>query len=201
MRAGLSSAVLINRKARSGKVSQKAVSGVFFGKHRELHRPVDIQVRIRPKNAGFTFRCVRFAAFIMDQCFFAENTKPVRESFGNIQLVLVLIRQDGTRPLTKMGRAATNVHDHVKDLPFQCLYEFGLGTGILEVETPESASNRKRHVVLHKRTINSAVFVPYMMVGLHEEAALVGVDIGRDLYDSGKFCRDDVHFQSPNAGC
>ena len=63
----------------------------------------------------------------------------MRKAGRDIQLAVILGRQNLAVPLPKRGRAASDIHRHIKHLPLHHPHQFALGMRQLVVQTAQGA--------------------------------------------------------------
>src|SRR6186713_3031659 len=81
-----------------GNVRKSDCGAVFGGQYRLLHRPLDTDVRIIPKDRVFGRRVVKVGALVSKQGGFAGDTETMGESGRDVELAMIIGRQGGAKP-------------------------------------------------------------------------------------------------------
>src|SRR4030067_356981 len=96
-------------------------------------------------------------------------------------------------PAAERLRTRPEVDDSVEHLAQNHAYKLPLRRADLIVEPPKYPFGRSRMIVLNEGGVDPRPCEPFGAVGLHEETAPVGVDLGVDEYDVRDVSRSELH--------
>src|SRR4051812_8831149 len=88
---------------------------VFSRQYWILNSPVNADFRIVPYDAALVFGEIKIAAFVKKFRRFGQDHVTVSEACRDVYLPHVFGGQQNAYVSPEPGRAASNVHDHVKD--------------------------------------------------------------------------------------
>lgn len=97
----------------------------------------------------------------------------MRVACGNPKLVVGFIVQNRPEPLPERGRAAPDVHRHVKDAPPGDKDKLALRVGMLVMQATHRASRGAGMVVLHKRAREAGLGVVPFAEEFEEKAPVI----------------------------
>ncbi len=117
------------------------------------------------------------------------------EADRHVQLSQALVVELHAVPLPVGGRAPPQVHPDVEDPSPRTADQLGHALAELQVQSPQHPAGRAGVVVLDEGLGRGdpQLLVPAVAIGLHEEAPLVGVDVGLDRDEAGDGCGLDLH--------
>jgi hypothetical protein len=159
-------------------VGESWIVGVSFRKHRREVTPLDGEHGIVPKNAVFVGGSVIITAFVKKLNGFGHGEKTVRESNGDIDLILLLGAEMDARPLAEMRRADTDVGDNVQGFALYYATELGLRVLELIMKAAKRTAGRDGVIVLKEGLFDAEVYELCVMVGFEERTARVAMDYG-----------------------
>lgn len=155
-----------------------AVGGTSVGPH-DL-RPLDADCGVVPGHTTLVSGVVEIRDFVDELGLVAQDQKAVGKALGDIELFLVLRREENTVPLAEGGAALAQVNRDIKDLAADHADQLALGILFLEVESAQDAPDRHALVVLNKDHVQSGFLHVALVVGLHEISPVVAVHGGLD---------------------
>jgi len=157
-------------------VGELRIVGVSLRERRREITPVDGQHRIVPENAMFVGWSIVVTAFVKKLNGFGQCEKPVRESNGDIDLILLFGGEADAGPFAEMGRADANVGDYVESFAFDDATELGLRVVELIVKAAKSSAGRNRVIVLQEDVFDAPISEFRVVIRFEAGAARVAMD-------------------------
>src|SRR5438093_1277811 len=121
------------------------------------------------------------------------------KAWRDIQLPMVIARQELAHPAAKGGRAASDIHYGIEYLALEHAHQFALGVFELVVQATQYSPGRVGIVVLYKRARDVHLTVPLGLPGFHKEAA--GIRKHRRFNETHAWKAGVVHFHSTPPSC
>jgi hypothetical protein len=90
------------------------------------------------------------------------------KAWRDIQLPVVVARQNLAHPAAKGGRAASDIDCHIEHLTLEYVHEFALGVCELIMQATQHTLGRVGIVILHKLARNVRLPVPFGLPSFHE---------------------------------
>ena len=106
----------------------------------------------------------------------AEYQEAVGKALGNIELLLIFLRQLHAVPFPIGFGTGAHIDGHVKNAPPNHPHQLPLGILLLGVQSPENALCGHALVVLHKPHIQPGFLHVLPVVGFHEVTPVVAVN-------------------------
>lgn len=123
--------------------------------------PGNIESRVVPPDRDFCGGVVGGTDFVMDDGRGREDAKAVGKSFGDEELVVVLIVERDGFPLHEGGRCGAEVDGNVPDLSLGAADELGLAGVGLKMESPDGSLMGTRNVVLDEGDVEISLPITF----------------------------------------
>ena len=161
-------------------------------------RPFDPDRRIIPGQSAFIVRMIKICTLVAEFGYIREHQEPMRKSFGDIKLLIVLFRQLDAEPFTESRASLTKIHRNVKNGTADDADKLALRVFLLKMKAAQHSFYGRGLVVLNKYHVQAGFSHIILIVGFHKIAALVSVHCR--LYDIETFNRRLSNFNLSHAG-
>src|SRR6202023_2727720 len=121
-----SSSSWVLRQRLAACFGKRRMSGVLFGYQRIFNTPGDVQIWVVPGDAALVGGIVKIATLIQELDWIGKRQKSVCESARNVDLILLLGRQQYAGPLPEVRRAGTNINHDIERFAFDNTAQFRL---------------------------------------------------------------------------
>lgn len=178
------SRLVVYRQFAGRHVLERGVLRVLWGDNRVNNAPLDPDLGVIPEDAAAISGIVEVAALVEKMHGGSESQEAVRESDGDVYLIVLFGGEDYADPLAEMRGAAAYVHDDIKRFACDHAAQFGLGPVQLVVEPAYDVERGTRVTVLNEAIVNSqGVELPFV-IALEVKTARVVEHSGPDEADA-----------------
>src|SRR5208283_4416872 len=135
--------------------------------------PVNLQVRIVPRQSALVLRSVVIGGFIEDVSLVRSHAESVGKARRYPQDAPVVAGQANGFPFAKRWRTVAQVHGNIEDLAFHHPHQFALRMLDLVMQPAQDIALRTGMIVLHKPILDAQVRQGALVVAFQEESAPV----------------------------
>jgi hypothetical protein len=165
-------------------VSEFWIIGISLRKYWCKVTPIDSKHRIVPENAVLVGWSIVITAFVKELNGFGEREKSVRESNGDIDLILLFGGQENAGPFAEVGRTDSDVGDYIQSFTLDDTTELGLRVAELIVKAAKRTAGRNGVIVLREGVFDAQVSEFSMVVRFEERAARIAMDQRTQFIDA-----------------